>query len=127
MSARSAALFAAPLRARVAPTACRCISRPTPSGPSTPTAPRLARTLLTRRTTSFWATSYPMADDEHRGSLATMPPLPAPSAVVEPPAAPESRSRRRERYLDSLMDKAGHMYLKCTWLQLMVADDRLDP
>ncbi|CAK9785661.1 cora-domain-containing protein [Cutaneotrichosporon oleaginosum] len=92
------------------------ISRATRAGPSRLSTFQPSRGILTRRATSFWAPSYPPPDEEHKIVDTAMPPLPAPGGglVIETPTA--TKSRRRERYLDSLMDKAGHMYLKCSIL-----------
>ncbi len=105
MSVRPALLALA--RAR---SAQRLISRATPAGPSQQT-----RGILTRRATSFWAPSYPPPDEEHKIADTAMPPLPGPGGglIAETPDDATPKSRRRDRYLDSLMDKAGHMYLKC--------------
>lgn len=97
-----------------------------------------ARTLAVKRKSSFWAPSHstnfwspnpppdPSKGDEGRVpdvppspdltvSVAA-PPLPAPSAVTEVGEGDEECSPhqiRKQRYLDSLMDKAGELNLHC--------------
>lgn len=85
------------------------------------------RTLLTRRATSFWATSYPPQPGKAGSSVPTLPspaalpPLPGPiSAVTQEDtkvkgAADGRRQMRKQRYLDSLMDKSGEVGLKCEY------------
>jgi hypothetical protein len=76
-----------------------------------------ARTLLpSRRHASFWAASYPPSKNGTPISGPTsLPPLPAPSAVTqEDGKVSDGRRRmRKQRYLDSLMDKTGELGLKC--------------
>ncbi|BEI81877.1 hypothetical protein CcaverHIS002_0210370 [Cutaneotrichosporon cavernicola] len=90
------------------------ISRATRSGPST----QQSRGILTQRATSFWAPSYPAPEKNHKIEETPMPPLPEARGGLIPETASSSstKSHRRDRYLDSLMDKAGHMYLKCSIL-----------
>lgn len=103
------------------------------AGPSNPpigmplVAQNQARTLLTRRGASFWAPSYP----NNPGNTVPpageeLPPLPTMSPVTEPPKAATPRVlHRKERYLDSLMDKAGEMGLQCR-CSCEISDSRLD-
>nr|XP_019042402.1 magnesium transporter [Kwoniella bestiolae CBS 10118]OCF21332.1 magnesium transporter [Kwoniella bestiolae CBS 10118] len=74
--------------------------------------PVQSRTLFTRRGTSFWTQSYPSAE--------------APQVPYTPPPPDQLAGRneevdgqrrdRKQRYLDSLMDKAGELSLRCSVL-----------
>lgn len=67
-----------------------------------------------KSTTSFWATSYPPPVQEAAsGKVPTPPPLPAPSAVTQAEETDGQRAQRQQRYLDSLMNKAGEVGLQC--------------
>ncbi|GMK59247.1 hypothetical protein CspeluHIS016_0702620 [Cutaneotrichosporon spelunceum] len=91
------------------------ISRSTRAGPSTP---QLSRGILTRRATNFWASPYSASDQDNNDEDTSMPPLPAGGGglISETTSSSSTNEGRRERYLNSLMDKAGHMYLKCSIL-----------
>jgi magnesium transporter len=89
-----------------------------------PSGPRLQTRTLFTRATSFWAPSYPPPTNDQSwvpaipprpGADLSPPPLPAPSPVTQENIAPSDgrRSRIKERYLDSLMDKAGELGLQC--------------
>lgn len=79
------------------------------------------------RSTSFWSTSYPAPIKELSGKLPAPPPLPAPSAVTQTEESDRQRARRQQRYLDSLMNKAGEVGLQCEPDAPGEADARLDP
>lgn len=67
-----------------------------------------------KTTTSFWSTSYPTpVQDAAADKVPTPPPLPAPSAVTQTEESDRQRARRQQRYLDSLMNKAGEVGLQC--------------
>lgn len=87
------------------------------------------RSLFTRRSTSFWTQSYPPQsygsgaisypggpdDGEHSIQVPYVPPLPGDQGQAGPsrPGVEEGRTQRKQRYLDSLMDKAGELSLRC--------------
>ncbi|EKD02701.1 hypothetical protein A1Q2_02931 [Trichosporon asahii var. asahii CBS 8904] len=66
-----------------------------------------------KTTTSFWSTSYPApVQDAAADKVPPPPPLPAPSAVTQAEETDRQRARRQQRYLDSLMNKAGEVGLQ---------------
>lgn len=81
-----------------------------------------------KTTTSFWSTSYPApVQDAAADKVPPPPPLPAPSAVTQAEETDRQRARRQQRYLDSLMNKAGEVGLQCKRSTSGQANDRLDP
>lgn len=113
--------------------ACRISKFLSPGTFSTPIRPRVifraippscrCRTFLSRRRTSFWAPSYPESNP-HTSTLQVpfTPPPPTdndsgrlpeetgPGAIVAEPRD------KKNRYLNSLMEKAGELSLKCSIL-----------
>ncbi|KIY34306.1 magnesium transporter [Cryptococcus gattii E566] len=113
--------------------ACRISKFLSPGAFSTPIRPRAifraippscrCRTFLSRRRTSFWAPSYPESNP-HTSTLQVpfTPPPPTdndsgrlpeetgPGAIVAEPRD------KKNRYLNSLMEKAGELSLKCSIL-----------
>ncbi|KAL7424187.1 magnesium ion transporter [Cryptotrichosporon argae] len=78
--------------------------------------PPQVRTLFTRRgaSTSFWSTSYP---SDHLSNIPSTPPSPAPPSLPAGSAVVEAdEGGRKQRLLDSLMDRAGELSLKCSVL-----------
>nr|ODN87924.1 magnesium transporter [Cryptococcus depauperatus CBS 7841] len=84
-------------------------------------APRCqtARTFLSRRRTSFWAPSYPVESENKDQPLA----ITALQVPLTPPSPSDKKSLQdvmlkpreyRSRHLESLMDKAGEMSLRCS-------------
>jgi hypothetical protein len=85
------------------------------------------RTFLTRRSTSFWTQSFPPQTVSSGNSAAFVPSVPpSPSSPPHEGARAESsrqgheraavdgkRKERKQRYLDSLMEKAGDLSLRC--------------
>ncbi|KAK4686367.1 magnesium transporter, partial [Tremellales sp. Uapishka_1] len=67
--------------------------------------------LYGKRSTSFWAPSYPTAEAS-TSQVPFTPPLPSSS----PPVEDGVRREKKDRYLDSLMDKAGELSLRCSIL-----------
>lgn len=90
---------------------------------------RQRRTFLTRRSTSFWTQSFPPQIVSSSNSAAFVPSVPpSPSSPAHEGARAESsrhgheraavdgkRKERKQRYLDSLMEKAGDLSLRCEW------------
>lgn len=132
-AAHTARLARAPFNSRVPPSAVAGPSRlPTLIEPSLAAS---RRTLLTYRAakkpeSAFWVPSYPTPESKGSTWVPSIPPQPA-SEVAPPPLPSPSavtvtedhegsdadgsgdRQRRKERYLDSLMDKAGELGLQC--------------
>lgn len=113
------------------------VARPVRAVPrSSPCSHCQTRTFLTRRSTSFWSHSYSPEPVPQVPFIPPIPSIPAHAsssrrpgvpilidhgeAGVEiegrpiPGAADDGRKKeRKERYLDSLMDKAGELSLRC--------------
>lgn len=82
--------------------------------PARPLLRAVATPKRFKTTTSFWSTSYPApVQDAAAGKVPSPPPLPAPSAVTQAEETDRQRARRQQRYLDSLMNKAGEVGLQC--------------
>lgn len=93
-----------------APT-CPAYLPPTFLLPSVP--PSTRRSLFTRRSTSFWAQSYP-DNQASTSQIPYAPPSPTPrGASASPPPEEGRKKEKKQRYLDSLMDKAGELNLRC--------------
>ncbi|TXT15693.1 hypothetical protein VHUM_00196 [Vanrija humicola] len=115
-SGRAVRLILARSRPHIAPVAVparlwRQLQTSTPSPP--------ARTLAVKRKSSFWAPSHSTNPSAEPIVSVIAPPLPAPSAVTEVGEGDEECSphqMRKQRYLDSLMDKAGELNLHCSIL-----------
>nr|XP_018263656.1 magnesium transporter [Kwoniella dejecticola CBS 10117]OBR85814.1 magnesium transporter [Kwoniella dejecticola CBS 10117] len=91
-----------PTLAKILPPPCRC----------------QRRTLFSKRGTSFWSHSYPATEVPQ---VPYTPPPPDLSGKVIAGEAREEgvdgqRKDRKQRYLDSLMDKAGELSLRCSVL-----------
>ncbi|KAI9637861.1 putative magnesium ion transporter [Dioszegia hungarica] len=96
-----------------APT-CPAYLPPTFLLPSVP--PSTRRSLFTRRSTSFWAQSYP-DNQASTSQIPYAPPSPTPrGASASPPPEEGRKKEKKQRYLDSLMDKAGELNLRCSVL-----------
>ncbi|WWD01221.1 hypothetical protein V866_008162 [Kwoniella sp. B9012] len=75
---------------------------------------RQSRSLFTRRGTSFWTQSYPSSESPQ---IPYTPP--PPDQLIGRNGNEEvdgQRRDRKQRYLDSLMDKAGELSLRCSVL-----------
>lgn len=93
-----------------------------------PSIPSSRRSLFTRRSTSFWAHSYP--DNQASSSQIPYAPPPPNSAARggrSGTSIPEEgrKQEKKQRYLDSLMDKAGELNLRCK-PELGHCQDRID-
>jgi hypothetical protein len=87
------------------------------------------RAFLTRRSTSFWTQSFPpqiVASGSTASFVPSVPPSPSSPALEgaraessrhghERSAVDGKRKERKQRYLDSLMEKAGDLSLRCEW------------
>ena len=98
-----------------------CKQRPYRITPPPP-PPVARRTFLTRRSTSFYTHSYPPVT--YSAEIPYVPPTPEASSSNSPGDAVSTeaeqpiegkRKERKERYLESLMDKAGELSLRCEW------------
>ena len=94
--------------------------RPFRITPPPPPPTQQVRTFLGRRSTSFYTHSYPPVT--YSGEIPYVPPGPSTSSSSANPGdggSPEGhpvegkRKERKERYLESLMDKAGELSLRC--------------
>ncbi|KAK8869654.1 hypothetical protein IAR55_000222 [Kwoniella newhampshirensis] len=75
------------------------------------------RSFFSRRSTSFWATSYPPDESNIPQVPYTPPPPDVPSSsATNVPQSDGQTKDRKQRYLDSLMDKAGELTLRCSIL-----------
>ncbi|WVR05459.1 hypothetical protein IAU60_002475 [Kwoniella sp. DSM 27419] len=72
------------------------------------------RALSTRRFTSFWTQSYPHTETSQ---VPYIPPAPSNVPMLPGPHSDGKRdTKQKQRYLDSLMDKAGELSLRCSIL-----------
>ncbi|OCF55812.1 magnesium transporter [Kwoniella mangroviensis CBS 10435] len=88
--------------------------RSRPLIPSKCLCKRQSRSLFTRRGTSFWTQSYPSSESPQ---IPYTPP--PPDQLIGRNGNEEvdgQRRDRKQRYLDSLMDKAGELSLRCSVL-----------
>lgn len=88
-----------------------------------PPPPPQCRSFLTRRSTSFYSHSYPPVT--YSAEIPYVPPVPpgpessssSASAGTQGSSSDQpaggKRKERKERYLESLMDKAGELSLRC--------------
>jgi magnesium transporter len=90
------------------------------------------RTFLTKRSKSFWSPSYPPPDHAESPQVPFTPPRPSSDHFPIVAAGPDAKSAphilyadseepmtktrdRKQRYLDSLMDRAGELSLRCEY------------
>nr|XP_019013712.1 magnesium transporter [Kwoniella pini CBS 10737]OCF52493.1 magnesium transporter [Kwoniella pini CBS 10737] len=85
--------------------------------PSSPCQCRQKRTLFSKRSTSFWSQSYPSTE------VPQVPYTPPPPDQLgydtinqDGEGIDGQRKDRKQRYLDSLMDKAGELSMRCSVL-----------
>jgi hypothetical protein len=73
------------------------------------------RSFLTRRSTSFYTHSYPQQGSSSGVEIPYIPPAPERLAEGEAGGVGEDgkRKERKAKYLESLMDKAGELSLRC--------------
>jgi hypothetical protein len=94
-------------------------SKPFRITPPPPTKVVQQRTFLTRRSTSFYTHSYPQGGSSSGVEIPYIPPSPervAGSSSADSEGGVGEDGKRKERkakYLESLMDKAGELSLRC--------------
>ena len=77
--------------------------------------PRQCRTFFSKRSSTFWTQSFPQQITSD-SNTPYVPPTPSGSSVVPlpNPVDPSVKKReRKQRYLDTLMDKAAELSLRC--------------
>jgi hypothetical protein len=79
------------------------------------------RSFLTRRSTSFYTHSYPQQGSSSGVEIPYIPPAPERLAEGEAGGVGEDgkRKERKAKYLESLMDKAGELSLRCELASLV--------
>lgn len=89
----------------------------TPFRITPPPQPKIVqqRSFLTRRSTSFYTHSYPQQGSSSGVEIPYIPPAPERVSEGEAGGVGEDgkRKERKAKYLESLMDKAGELSLRC--------------
>jgi magnesium transporter len=98
----------------------------TPFRITPPPQPKIVRqrSFLTRRSTSFYTHSYPQQGSSSGVEIPYIPPAPERLAEGDAGGVGEDgkRKERKAKYLESLMDKAGELSLRCELALCDLAD-----